>query len=324
MLQNSTQLDVKDRKILEQLDLNARQSNSQIAKKVKVSKDVVNYRIKQLEKNGIIKGYYSVLNISKLGYATYKLMLTFQNTTSEIEKEIIDYFIKSPFVGWLVSCDGYYNLMVIAWVKSAIVFDDFFTDFLNKYSQYVQERDVIVITENHSCRKAYLFNKKFDDSPDIFYLGEPEFDFDKTDLQIIKILANNSRIPLYEIASKLNLTAEAIAYRIKQLQKKNVIQAFRPIINTSQLGYQYYNILFRLQNFENIKKIFQYFKQQPNIIYFVKYLGSYDIGIDLEVKDDKELRAILKGIKDAFSKDIKSYNSVLIYEEHKLSYLPFA
>ena len=323
MLQNSTQLDVKDRKILEQLDLNARQSNSQIAKKVKTSKDIVNYRIKKLEKDGIIKGYYSVLNITKLGYVTYKLMLTFQNITSEIEKEITGYFIKSPHVGWVVSCDGYYNLMAIAWVKSAIVFDDFFTDFLNKYSQYVQERDVIVITEIHTCRKAYLFNKKFDDSPDIFYAGEPEFDLDKTDLQIIKILANNSRIPLYEIASKLNLTAEAIAYRIKQLQKKNIIQAFRPIINTSQLGYQYYNILFRLQNFENIKKIFQYFKQQPNIIYFVKYLGSYDIGIDLEVKDDKELRAILKGIKDAFSKDIKSYNSVLIYEEHKLSYLPF-
>src|SRR3989344_2103108 len=322
MLQNSTQLDVKDRKILEQLDLNARQSNSQIAKKVKTSKDIVNYRIKKLEKDGIIKGYYSVLNITKLGYVTYKLMLTFQNITSEIEKEITGYFIKSPHVGWVVSCDGYYNLMAIAWVKSAIVFDDFFKDFLNKYSQYVQESDVIVITEIHTCRKAYLFNKKFDDSPDIFYSGEPEFDFDKTDLQIIKILANNSRIPLYEIASKLNLTAEAIAYRIKQLQKKNVIQAFRPIINTSQLGYQYYNILFRLQNFENIKKIFQYFKQQPNIIYFVKYLGSYDIGIDLEVKDDKELRAILKGIKDAFSKDIKSYNSVLIYEEHKLSYLP--
>src|SRR3989338_4309993 len=133
MPQNSTQLDVKDRKILEQLDLNARQSNSQIAKKVRLSKDVVNYRIKQLEKNGIIKGYYSVLDIAKLGYVTYKLMLTFQNTTSEIEKEIIDYFIKSPHVGWLVSCDGYYNLMVIAWVKSSIVFNNFFTDFLTKY-----------------------------------------------------------------------------------------------------------------------------------------------------------------------------------------------
>ena len=39
-------LDLKDKKILEQLDLNSRQSNSQIAKKVGLSKDAIGYRIK--------------------------------------------------------------------------------------------------------------------------------------------------------------------------------------------------------------------------------------------------------------------------------------
>jgi DNA-binding Lrp family transcriptional regulator len=121
---------------------------------------------------------------------------------------------------------------------------------------------------------------------------------------------------------ELNITGEAMAHRLKQLQKRNIIQASRPIINTSILGYQYYNILFKLKKFENIEKIFSYFKLQPNIIYFVKYLGNYDIGIDLEVKNSEDLRKILQDIKDKFSEDIESYSSILVYQEHKLSYLP--
>ena len=45
-------LDLKDRKILYQLDLNARQSNAEIAKKTRLSKDAVGYRIKKLEEQG--------------------------------------------------------------------------------------------------------------------------------------------------------------------------------------------------------------------------------------------------------------------------------
>lgn len=315
-------LDIKDKKILEELDLNSRQSNAQIARKVGISKDAVGYRLRNLEKQKIILGYYSLLNIAKLGCITYKLMLTFQNTTSKIEKEIIEYLKSNQNVGWLVSCDGYYNLMAVTWVKNAIVFDKFFTEFLKRYVQFIKERDVIVIAENHSCRKAYLFDKIQDNSPDTYYGGEPEFNLDDTELKIIKFLANDSRVQLHKIADSLGLSGEAIAYRIKQLQKNNIIQAFRPIINTPLLGYQYYNVLFRLKRFDCIGKMFHFLKQHPNIIYFVKYLGGYDVGIDLEVKNAEELRNIMKQIKDKFNQDIESYNSVLIYQENKLSYLP--
>ena len=40
-------IDLKDRKILYELDLNSRQSNSTLGKKVGLSKDIVNYRIKK-------------------------------------------------------------------------------------------------------------------------------------------------------------------------------------------------------------------------------------------------------------------------------------
>ena len=53
------QLDLKDRKNLYHLDLNCRQSNTQIGKKAGLSRQVVEYRIKRMEEEGIIKGYWT-------------------------------------------------------------------------------------------------------------------------------------------------------------------------------------------------------------------------------------------------------------------------
>ena len=47
-------LDVKDKKILTLLDENSRLSNSQIAKKVGLSKPAVEYRLRRFEKNKIV------------------------------------------------------------------------------------------------------------------------------------------------------------------------------------------------------------------------------------------------------------------------------
>src|SRR3972149_2971844 len=53
MIEIMYDLDAKNRKILYQLDINCRQSNASIGKKVGLSKEVVNYRIKKLENDGI-------------------------------------------------------------------------------------------------------------------------------------------------------------------------------------------------------------------------------------------------------------------------------
>jgi DNA-binding Lrp family transcriptional regulator len=137
------------------------------------------------------------------------------------------------------------------------------------------------------------------------------------------LLANNSRISLHEIASKIGLTSEAVAHRIKKLQENKTLLAFRPKLNTSLLGYSFYNILFKLKRTNNLEKMYNYLKANPNVIYLSKYLGTYDLGIDLEIKNQDELRNILSVFRDQFKEDIESYISVLVYKEHKLNYFPF-
>jgi len=73
-------LDLKDKKLLYQLDINSRQSYKEIGKKIGLSKDAVSYRIKQLQEEGIIRQFHTVIDVGKLGLISFRLYLKFQNT----------------------------------------------------------------------------------------------------------------------------------------------------------------------------------------------------------------------------------------------------
>lgn len=60
--------DELDRRIVEELMRNARDSGREIARKLKISTSTFIQRVERLEELGIIKGYSANLDFSKLGY----------------------------------------------------------------------------------------------------------------------------------------------------------------------------------------------------------------------------------------------------------------
>ena len=73
-------IDLKDKKILYHLDENARYSLAQIGRNVGLSKNGVRYRMENLEESGVIKHYYAVVDVYKLGYIVIKCHYAFQFT----------------------------------------------------------------------------------------------------------------------------------------------------------------------------------------------------------------------------------------------------
>ena len=105
-------LDVKDRKILYELDLDSRQSFSQLGKKVSLHKDVVAYRVKKLQEKGIIKNFYTFIDSSKLlGLMAFRCYCSFQNITPKIKQEIIEYLVNSRCTNTVHSVLGSYDLI---------------------------------------------------------------------------------------------------------------------------------------------------------------------------------------------------------------------
>lgn len=321
---NQIKLDIKDRKILYELDLNARQSNSELAKKIQLKKDTINYRIKRLEKQGIIQGYYTSLDTSKLGYISFRVYLKYFEITPEKEKEIIDWLVKHKKTGLVAKKEGNHDLAFLIWVKDIYEFDEFWNEFIEKFRSYFYENYIGIWTKIYHYKRAYLLNVKEDLSEtEITGGSRVKAEIDETDLEIIKLLAPNARIPLIEIAKKLKLSERAIAYRIKALKEKKVILGYRPLLNLGKLGYNYFKLDIRLKDATKIKELMGIARINPNIIYVNKMIsGLADFEMDIQMKDEKEFLNLINELKERFKDSIRNFDYSSTLKEYKAVYLP--
>lgn len=322
-------LDLKDRKLLYELDLDSRQSAHQLAKKIGLSKDTIIYRMKKLQEAGIIKQFHTVIDVGKLNFISFRLYLKLQNTTPEKEAEIIEYLKAQPAVAWLVSIDGEYDLGIWILTKNITEMNSFWKELLQKYRDNIEERQLTIFTKVSYFPRTYLLDKKLNDLEYVF-ISEPSSTdragLDEMDLAILQLLAPQARIPVIEIAQKLKLTAKTVAARIRLLEKKKVIVGHRTVFDLEKLGYLYYKVHFNIHHTtpQKERQFQQYIKQHPNIVYDNEVLGGDDLEIEVQVPSPQEFRAICNEIKREFADIISGYKYMLFYQEHKFVFFPVA
>lgn len=315
-------LDLKDWKILNQLDLNCRQSDAEIGKKTRISKQVVNYRIKRLTDNKIINSFFPHINIAKLGYAVHKIYLQFRALTKEKEQEMWDYFVKQPNIIWVISCSGKWDLIFGIVSKNIEQFDKVLTSFMNRYSEFIVNRAITVFN------KATLHHRKWllkNEKPIDWLLGGKieEEKIDKIDMKILNILNKDARKPIIEIAEEIKISSSLVIQRIKKLQQKGIIGAFRVGLNREKLGINYCKSFISYQNktSEKEKELLEYCYILPNILGVSQSIGTWDLELEFEVENYNDFHKIMKEMKNKFPL-IRSFDTVYIEKEYGLSFLP--
>ncbi|MGV8152260.1 MAG: Lrp/AsnC family transcriptional regulator [Candidatus Nanoarchaeia archaeon] len=315
-------LDLKDKKILFELEQDSRQSLNEIAKKVRLKKETVFHRMKNLENKGIIKKYLCEINSYKLGYQYYPILIRFKDTTPIIEEKIFNYLKQDSFVAWLTKCEGAWDINLTAISSSNFELKEFLDRFMNKFGDYISEKQIFVTTQMYYFKRGFWLGKP--STKTITTSGTDITKLKQEDMKLIKILSNNSRKPLVDIGEELRTDPKNIAYRIKKFEKENIIQGSKILVDFSKIGYKFYKTFFSLKNAseEKIKKLIDFLHAQSNIIWVTKLIGYYDLSIEMEVRDVNEFRIILDNIKKNFSEIINKHESVVIFEESTLNYMP--
>lgn len=318
-------LDVKDKRLLYELDLNSRQSVNSLARKLKLGKTATNYRLNQLQERGIIKQFHTILDVGKLGYISFRLYLKLQNASPQKEQDIIDFLKNKKEVTWLVSIEGDYNIGALILVKNVKEMNNLWKELLSKYSNYIDQKLLTIMTRVSYFSRSYLLDSNKNDY-ELVFVTEPEKEIylDEKDSKILNLIAPNSRISIIDMATKLKLTSKTIIERLRSLEKRKIIVGYKSVFDLEKLGYEYYKIHFKLNNITKEKEFqFRNFvKQHPNIIYDDEVLGGDDFEIEVQVKNTKELRDVIEKIKSLFSSILKDYKIMQFYKEHKYVLLP--
>jgi len=312
-------LDLKDKRILALLDENARYSNSQIARKVGLSKPAVEYRIQRLMKNNAIFEFYSVIDFTKLGYSLYKVYFKFQNANIEEEKKISDYWINSKNSIWVAQCRGKADLAVTILAKSNFEFGQILSSFMDKFSKFILDKEIL-LTESTSI---YLKDKE---NSELSYKTPSNYeDLDETDKKILSALSIDARINIIDLAEKIKLTRDVINYRIKKLIKNKIITNYRCYLNLPNLGINHYKVIFRTKNFNEKyeKELRSYISNHKKATQFLKLIGSWDLEVEFETETEDEIYSILTEIRKKFSEIIRDFDLIRITQTYKYNYFPF-
>ena len=210
-------LDLKDRKILYELDLNCRQSNTQIGKKVGLKKDVVAYRIKRMQEEGVIRNFWAAIDTFKLGYNVYRIYINFQYIVRpDVKNEIIKHFVDYKNSWAVLSVQGPIDFDAVIWVKDVYEFYKFWDKTLEKYEDYFAKYSVSFYIQTVDYKKSYLLTDENVKTDRIMYTiisGGKPVEIDEVDYQLLNELAVNARTSLIKLAEKLDCSSQTINYR---------------------------------------------------------------------------------------------------------------
>lgn len=316
-----TNLTLKDKRIILELDHNSRQSYKQIGKTIGLSKEATRLRIQKLEKK-VIEGYFPLINFGALGYSLYIIYLKTSGMSKEEENKFITRINKTKNIGLNVSVLGSWNFNIAIWAKNNSEFEKALQNITRGFEKHIIKKTIMIETFAHYF-KFKLFKEIKNETPTLITSSlNKEKKIDAIDKQILISLSKNAKISLTELSKKIGLTPSAISLRIKNLEKEKIILGYKPQLNLDLL---HLKIFLKLQKTDEKKekKIITYLSQIPEVISVSKTHGDFNLEFRLNIKNILELNEIINDFKEKFSEEFIDFEMMIFVKFHKvLNYFP--
>lgn len=311
-------LDKKDRKILSLLMLDARINLSELSKFVELSKSNIARRIKKLEEEGFITGYHAYIDFSKIGIKS-SIVLIKSQATFETKEDYIKSLISNKKIYAITEQTGAHDLMIAINYKSEEEKDLVLDNILDK--RIIKDFEIFEI-KTHFPKLDYT-----KEMPDKLLL-KPEkpiqenADIDSKDIKILKALSENCRIPLVDLAEKLNLPRETLSYRIKKLTDSGVIAKFQPNVNFFMIGSEFYFLMFKLIHPSKKKDLIRYLSKTFRANTILESNGSYQVMAFVQFKDIAEFRNFEDRLFKEYKDSIQDHCFEIAKAQYKLDWFP--
>lgn len=317
-------MDRLDKKIFCLLEENCRTPISQIAKQLKVSRSVVDYRINNLLKQKVIREFIASIDLGRLGYESYKIYL--KTLDSKRKKELTAHLSEKKEVIHLVDLEGFYDLSFVMVAKNIQELDLFLTELKTDFEDLIEETDIsiVVYSKIFKFEKLLLGIRKQMLKIEKYSAKKEKIEIDDIDKNILHELSRNARATYVELAQSTGQSLDVISYRMKKI-KKEIISSFRVLFDLSAFGYFHYVILIKTKNMtkQDEERFISWSETKDNVMYCTKRIGRHDIEINIAISDINHLREFMRELKEHFSNNITFHETILVNKVLKLNYLPF-
>lgn len=119
---------------------------------------------------------------------------------------------------------------------------------------------------------------------------------DPTDVAIIETLQDDGRISVSELGRKVGLSQPATSERLKRLEERGIIKAYRAVIDPAAVGLHMMAVIRLRTTHEHIKACLKQFAEMPEIIEVLRLTGEDCFHLKVIVPSPTELESIVDAI----------------------------
>ncbi len=286
-------MDKLDFRILAELIRDSRQPLGRMAKKLRTSREVLDYRIKKLVDEKVISGFITEIDIEKLGFISAAVFVNMKFTKQEQFRKFLQ---SCPFVSWVAEFAGVWSFIFSIYGKTNQEIDERFAEVYKNF------KDSIIDYRVALHRKNTFFYEKYFGAQQLIEKKKNmiEHKLDEKDKIILAELAKNSWIDSVSLGKKTGLTAPAAAKRVRNLKDAGYILRYSIFVDETKLGLYHYSIFIQNKNLNALQKLLAYLSQHQKVSYIAEYVADPYLEFGLFVSSPYELKKILEEIEEVF------------------------
>ncbi len=312
-------MQLKDRIILYHLDSNSRMSSIQIAKRARLRKETVAFRMRKMD---MVKRYFAICDSTLLGYTNYKIYIKFKSMNKVLLKKFHDYMLSLPELSFLAYCSGRFDCAAAFWVKNSQEFNDIVFRLLSKFSRQIESKEIVANARWFICNRKYLVENY---KPVAIEFGNSNhgLKLDDLDHKIVSILNENARTKILDIAHKAKASSPVVIQRIKRMQNLGYIKLFTYDLDLDKAGMEFAKVLVTLQDvtLESTGKLLQYCKNHPHVRSIIHVVGPWDLELEFEIKNFRQLSDIIYEMRSSFP-IIRNTEALMFSAQHVKNFVP--
>jgi len=315
-------LDKRDLHILHELDKNPDINTNQLAKKVSISRQAAAYRLKKLLSQNTIYAFYTLINTTKLGFFVFRVHIRLKNITREqyvnFSKKL---FAETPAY-WVAFVSGSFDVIYDVFAKNPFEYKNLILKIIEENKEIIQSYESFIILEMRLFQYGSFIKDQHNKKEYTLFDCFDNVKIDDTDKKILEILKSDCRIPYNTIGKKINLSRNAVKYRIKSLEKIGVICGYKIFIDFSQLNRFSYKIFIRYNNKKRHeeKMLLNFICQSSGALAALKLFGKWDLDIEIQKESIKLLQEFIMELRKF--EIVEDYEIVQIIEELGFNWYP--
>lgn len=311
-------MDKTDQRIVQEVDKNPKLSLIKLAKKLRISQQVTDYRLKRIFKRKQITKLATIINLKSLGLEHYRVFFTFNSKTQYSNTRIFDYLRNKKEIYWAARIGGKFELLTVVFVKDFEEFDRFIDNFNHNFPGLIRGYKSCYVTEHYIYRHKYLSK---DYSAITYGYNDKITTIDKLDNYILNKIKDNCRTSSLELSKVVNVSYKTIINRIKSLEKKRIILGYRMFLKCPEQNPFIILFSFRDYSKKEEKRLISYLGMENNITQILRLFGVWNMFIHIRIEDNELLQNFIIKLRSKFS-IIDDYEIIPVFEEISINLFP--